>query len=219
MATFLQYLIMSSDNGGSDESSFQDELGQNVINMFQNLENGLEKLMHNLENQFEDSQYIEEASNVSVNLKGDILTQKPINNEILINKTEEGMDEIIDLLNSDQSSEENDQQQQENFTNGHISSTLSGIEKNHQMSPILRGEYRIFELINALLSRPDYDEDEYDEWDHDDDAGYISISLTDEEFYAYEEVSMIHRIFYSHNSSNIRKMQKHYILQIQVEMM
>jgi hypothetical protein len=187
--------MSSSNNGGSNESSFQDELGQNVINMFQNLENGLEKLMHNLENQFEDSQYSEDGSNNSISQsRGDYLTQKVKNNDVLINKTEEGVDEIIDLLNSEQSSVENDSQKEEEFTNAHKPPNFNTVGKNNQTTPISRGEYRIFELINALLSRPDYDEDEYDEWDHDDDAGYISISLTDEEFYAYEEVSIISRI-------------------------
>lgn len=193
---------MSTEVGQEESDMFQDKVGRNVVDVFQNLENGLDKLIQNLENQFEDTNDEENPSLHSSPTNKDILTQKIVKNEMIINKTEEGVDEIIDLLNSEQSSDvdtegideedENDDEDEDDENNDFeevsTGSPTDGQRDSNSLYP--PSGYRIFELIDALLSRPDYEEDDYDEWEHDDDTGYINISLANEEFFSYEEVSV-----------------------------
>lgn len=46
---------------------------------------------------------------------------------------------------------------------------------------------KLFSLISSLQQRDG--KEEIDEWENDDDAGYVSVTLTEEEFFEFEDVS------------------------------
>lgn len=47
---------------------------------------------------------------------------------------------------------------------------------------------KLFSLISSLQQRDG--KEEIDEWENDDDAGYVSVTLTEEEFFEFEDVSL-----------------------------
>jgi hypothetical protein len=93
-------------------------------------------------------------------------------------------DEIIDILNH-----QNDEDG-ESYLDADLAEDYSE-EEDDDDEEIQRRDRdyssKIFDLISSIQSR----EFAGDEWENDDDTGYITLSLTEEEFFEFESVSNI----------------------------
>jgi hypothetical protein len=184
---------METDNvdKSSHNSPFTDEIGKEVIKSFEKLEEDVNQLTLNLENQFGDGDDDVDNRLDPISLQDDSLKS-----------VKEQMDEIIDILN-DQSTETSEDENYHNKKNHSIekedtdsyeeySNEEDGDDESYQERHEGRASQdqslsnKIFDLINALQNR---EVPVKDEWDNDDDSGYITITLTDQEFFEYEDVS------------------------------
>lgn len=172
-------------NERSEDLAFRDEIGKDVIRSAKEVQIQFNNLVDSLERQFDES-----SENILIESD-----QSPTRNY-----EKEQIDEIIDILN------ENDSHSSEEVFNNPSFDELDVLSKlkygatnssrkhyqtdsddgdgsenhNHSMSS------KIFELIDSMKSRiVEID----DEWDNDDDTGYITVTLSDQEFFEYEDVS------------------------------
>ncbi len=198
----------------SSPTPFDDSLGKNVLDAFHNLEENVGKLKQNLEKQFNDSE-VEDDEEDEDTLELDESLRQQIESSRLASfnrsdsSTSSGedaqeMEDLINVLNrhdhildekskprsgffasssgkrgkyspSDSDDLDNDDDEEES------SSASSNSRGNHNFVG------KIFDLINTLQHRETIPT--VDEWDNDDDAGYITISLSEQEFVEFEEVS------------------------------
>lgn len=182
---------METDNvdKSSHNSPFTDEIGKEVIKSFEKLEEDVNQLTLNLENQFGDGDDDVDNRLDPISLQDDSLKS-----------VKEQMDEIIDILN-DQSTETSEDENYHTKKNHSIekedtdsyeeySNEEDGDDESYQERHEGRASQdqslsnKIFDLINALQNR---EVPVKDEWDNDDDSGYITITLTDQEFFEYED--------------------------------
>jgi hypothetical protein len=194
---------------------FHDEIGKNVLNAFHNLEQNVGKLKQNLERQFNDSEEDEVDGDDGDVVELDESFRQEIESSRWGNiqhspstssgGSEADMDELINTLNRhdkmmDDKSDKYKKQQNAGFFSsssgalGLQNSSDDDVEEDEDDSTMSssnsRGNHnfvgKIFDLINTLQQReisPDVDE-----WENDDDAGYITISLSEQEFVEFEEV-------------------------------
>lgn len=109
----------------------------------------------------------------------------------------EDMEDIIDILNEeseialreDIDSEPNEDDEDSEDDNDDMDEDEDDDEEDGDgdEAKVNREAYtgKIFDLITSLQSR---DVPLEDEWDNDDDTGYITISLTEDEFFEFENV-------------------------------
>lgn len=179
--------VISNDK--NDLPVLNDEIGRSVVLSANEIEIQLDNLVDNLERQFNESSEIngEKESNADDTSERNSLSEK------------EQIDEIINILNENDSNSS-----EEHFNNPsfdeldilskvqyglsnsflkiHGNDKLDGDESddlNQTMSA------KIFELIDSMKTRVVELEDE---WDNDDDTGYITVTLSDQEFFEYEDV-------------------------------
>ncbi len=193
---------------------FDDSLGKNVLDAFQNLEENVGKLKQNLEKQFNDSE-VEDDEEDEDTLELDESLRQQIESSRLasFNRSDsstssgedaQDMEDLINVLNRHDHilDEKNkprsgffasssgkrgkyspsDSDDPDNDDDEEVSSSASSNSRgNHNFVG------KIFDLINTLQQRETIPT--VDEWDNDDDAGYITISLSEQEFVEFEEVS------------------------------
>lgn len=177
-----------SSDRSPHSSPFTDDIGKEVIKSFEKLEEGVNQLTLNLENHFGDGDDVDDRLD-PISLQDDSLKSE-----------KEQMDEIIDILN-DQSTVSSENQnykqdrsleKEETDSYEEYSNEEDGDDESYQEVQEGRSSQdqsfsnKIFDLINALQNR---EVPVNDEWDNDDDSGYITITLTDQEFFEYEDVS------------------------------
>lgn len=170
------------------EEEMLDNLGEEVTSSLLSIEKGIQDLADNLEIHFTDDA-----------LQESTLNSEP--EEISRTRTGSGeedrkhVDDIILMLNDNHS-----ESSEEHFNNPSFDELESlsakkeksrrsyeGVEEDDEES----GEFnkKIFELINSMKSRSSTIVLD-DEWDNDDDSGYIMMTLTENEFFDYEDVTI-----------------------------
>jgi hypothetical protein len=195
---------------------FADETGKEVFSAFEKLGEELNNLTENLERQFEDDEGEENLGDfdfkafiaASINGQPGPSTEEDAEEETRAAKsTAEPIDDIIALLNEEQDLEEGgleDLQQTSPTQKGHVKRDSSmSIDADSIASGGSHVSKKISALINSMRIRSlSLDESSAggvtasvaggvtEEWDNDDDCGYTVITLSEEEFFDYEEVSV-----------------------------
>jgi hypothetical protein len=183
----------------------EDEYGVGVVDSFSEVQSQLNTLTENLEYQFHDGE--EESSPVK---KLNFIPQKE--NGLDSKSEKEQLDEIINLLN-DPDRASSDASEEGRFSNPSFDeleafaaaksgkklwsnsthpedvsdNDLDDRRDDQQDEDRDNFSAKVFELIESMKIR-DIPLD--DEWDNDDDTGYITVTLTDQEFFEYEDVGV-----------------------------
>jgi hypothetical protein len=185
-----------------------DEYGARVVDSFTEVQSQLNSLTENLEYQFQDGEG--ESSPIK---KLNFIPQKE--NGLDSKSEKEQLDEIINLLNdpdrassdisaegsfnnpsfdeleafssvkSGKKSSWNNSTQPEDVSDNDLEGGEDGLQDEEERDNF---SAKVFELIESMKIR-DIPLD--DEWDNDDDTGYITVTLTDQEFFEYEDVRVL----------------------------
>jgi hypothetical protein len=157
-----------------------EEIGSKLMSSFVTLEKGINELTKNLENQFNDSK--DEASPI-----------RPLESFSDSREMDERkqIDDIIGILN-DNNSESSDEDPFKNpsfdeLESLSISKKTKKMEHPEDLETSDEFSSKIFELITSMKNRAESIPGD-DEWDNDEDSGYIMMTLTDQEFFDYEDV-------------------------------
>lgn len=173
-----------------EDALLTDEVGRSVGISTNEIEVQLNKLVDNLEKQFDESGEM----NADIESNSD-----EISNHNSLGEKEQ-IDEIINILNENEShsSEENFNNPsfdeldilskvQHSFSNSAIKHLRTNKDDVDEDDPNNLMSAKIFELIDSMKTRVVEVEDE---WDNDEDTGYITVTLSDQEFFEYEDVSL-----------------------------
>jgi hypothetical protein len=196
-----QSLATASDDPSQLLSVFHDEIGKAALQAFQKLENNWNDLHHNLEAQFNDSQdedeedddnnddgedqEEEEAKTTSSdhnNSKDDVYD----NEEEMGAQDVEEMEQLIRTLN---------RHEEQKGSSNYSSSSGDNDEDFEDDERLKDGPFvtKVLNIVSTLKQR-ERERDQHpalDEWENDDDNGYVTISLSEQEFMEFEEVSVV----------------------------
>jgi hypothetical protein len=168
---------------------FSDELGENVLRAMEAVDGKFNELKHNLKNQFDESEG-ESLLEKSIE-SSDILLAEKINDLSDCHEDAEkssliASDSVTDLGIK----EEINKVQIPSFLLSQYSEPLTSTDADETTFPTKYTESfsnKLFSLIQSLQQRED---DCNDEWETDEDCGYVTITLTEQEFYDFEDVSL-----------------------------
>lgn len=193
----------SSQNSPHSASDvFHDAIGYEAQQAFASLEANVSKLNQHLEKQFNDSEdedddtasdHVFEAANHFEDMEsssGEEVSSRE-GEEYDENETSDGaeqLDEIIHMLNRQEELESEMRHPPKSGTYQEYEMHSSSSDDDEEGDG--RGQHfvgKIFNLIESLQGRAA--NLVADEWENDDDAGYITVTLTETEFFDYEDVS------------------------------
>ena len=198
---------------GTGGKIFADETGKGVFDAFEKLGSELNCLTENLERQFEDAGDGEDflggfdfkgIFSASI-FGGDGKPQKSTNdvNEHDCNIDEPIVDDLIAMLNKDRGDTEPSGEGSPQDSSSKGNAKRDSMDADSIASGGSHSAKKISALINHMRIRSlSVDESSVggggasvhtgdnpgDEWDNDDDCGYTIITLSEEEFFDYEEV-------------------------------
>lgn len=138
------------------------------------VEKGLAELTHHLEEQFNDSQA--DVSHASLDSNGKRGSGSNVDESAEMEDTGPDLQSESIFQGDD---DDDDDEDQSLGSPDDLSPTQSSQEVFSN---------KLFGLISSLQSR---EETATDEWENDDDAGYVTVTLSEPEFYDFEDVSWL----------------------------
>lgn len=206
----------TAESAQKDVSLFEDEPGQAALAVFAKLDDNLSRLEQNLDRQFNDSHDedddAEDVKSTHSHTDSHTGSQRESESETSTTtnssgaETQEDFDALIAALNRhDALREEKKAQLRHSLAARPQTRDLSSSDEDERETAreTLRERDteaapqnfvgKIFDLIRTLQQREA--SPTVDEWDNDEDSGYITISLSQQEFVEFEEVCICTCVF------------------------
>lgn len=164
-----QPTTVASDQESGSRSAESNGLSEAM----ERVERGLAELTHHLEDQFNDSQA--DASHVSLDSFRKRGSGSNVDESADVDDTGPDLQSESIIQQEDDEDDEDDED--------HSLDSPEDLSPSHSSQEVFSN--KLFNLISSLQSR---EETTVDEWENDDDAGYVTVTLSEAEFYDYEDV-------------------------------